>query len=110
MVEAAAEVDEDTMNKYLEGETLTEERSSVVCAGTLGCEIQPMLCGSAFKNKGVQRMLDAVIELLPAPLDVPPVPGELEDGSPDHRDPSFRRCAVLRAGLQADERSRTWVS
>ncbi|WP_174873604.1 elongation factor G [Vogesella oryzae] len=89
MVEAAAEVDEDTMNKYLEGETLSEEE---IIRGlrerTLRCEIQPMLCGSAFKNKGVQRMLDAVIELLPSPLDVPPVPGELEDGSPTTREAS----------------------
>lgn len=89
MVEAAAEVDEDTMNKYLEGETLTEEE---IVRGlrerTLRCEIQPMLCGSAFKNKGVQRMLDAVIELLPSPLDVPPVPGELEDGTPTTREAS----------------------
>ena len=89
MVEAAAEVDEDTMNKYLEGETLTEEE---IIRGlrerTLRCEIQPMLCGSAFKNKGVQRMLDAVIELLPSPLDVPPVPGELEDGTPTTREAS----------------------
>lgn len=89
MVEAAAEVDEDTMNKYLEGEALTEEE---IVRGlrerTLRCEIQPMLCGSAFKNKGVQRMLDAVIELLPSPLDVPPVPGELEDGTPTTREAS----------------------
>src|SRR5574343_382420 len=89
MVEAAAEVDEDTMNKYLEGETLSEEE---IVRGlrerTLRCEIQPMLCGSAFKNKGVQRMLDAVIELLPSPLDVPPVPGENEDGSPAVREAS----------------------
>ena len=89
MVEAAAEADEDTMNKYLEGETLTEEE---IIRGlrerTLRCEIQPMLCGSAFKNKGVQRMLDAVIELLPSPLDVPPVPGELEDGTPTTREAS----------------------
>ena len=76
MVEAAAEVDEDTMNKYLEGETLTEEE---IIRGlrerTLRCEIQPMLCGSAFKNKGVQRMLDAVIDYLPAPTDIPDVTG-----------------------------------
>ena len=89
MVEAAAEVDEDTMNNYLEGEALTEEE---IVRGlrerTLRCEIQPMLCGSAFKNKGVQRMLDAVIELLPSPLDVPPVPGELEDGTPTTREAS----------------------
>ncbi|OHX13676.1 elongation factor G [Chromobacterium sphagni] len=89
MVEAAAEVSEEMMDKYLGGETLTEEE---IVAGlrerTLKCEIQPMLCGSAFKNKGVQRMLDAVIELLPSPLDVPPVPGENEDGTPTTREAS----------------------
>jgi len=89
MVEAAAEVDEDTMNKYLEGETLSEEEIvSGLRQRTLRCEIQPMLCGSAFKNKGVQRMLDAVVELLPSPLDVPPVPGENEDGTPAVREAS----------------------
>ncbi|MEC5205170.1 elongation factor G [Vogesella perlucida] len=89
MVEAAAEVDEDTMNKYLEGETLSEEDIvNGLRQRTLRCEIQPMLCGSAFKNKGVQRMLDAVVELLPSPLDVPPVPGENEDGTPAVREAS----------------------
>ncbi|MFN4236355.1 MULTISPECIES: elongation factor G [Vogesella] len=89
MVEAAAEVDEDTMNKYLEGETLSEEEIvNGLRQRTLRCEIQPMLCGSAFKNKGVQRMLDAVVELLPSPLDVPPVPGENEDGTPAVREAS----------------------
>ncbi|MBV8647166.1 elongation factor G [Paludibacterium sp.] len=86
MIEAAAEVDEDTMNKYLEtGELSEEEIVYGLRQRTLRCEIQPMLCGSAFKNKGVQRMLDAVIELLPSPVDVPPVPGELDDGSPAER-------------------------
>ncbi len=89
MVEAAAEVDEDTMNKYLEGETLSEEEIvNGLRQRTLRCEIQPMLCGSAFKNKGVQRMLDAVVELLPSPLDVPPVPGENEDGTATVREAS----------------------
>ncbi|MCP1293220.1 MULTISPECIES: elongation factor G [Chromobacterium] len=85
MVEAAAEVSDEMMDKYLGGETLTEEE---IIAGlrerTLRCEIQPMLCGSAFKNKGVQRMLDAVIELLPAPIDIPAIAGET-DGKPAER-------------------------
>ncbi|MDP1654869.1 MAG: elongation factor G [Hydrogenophaga sp.] len=80
MVEAAAEASEELMNKYLEEGDLSEEE---ITAGlrqrTLATEIQPMLCGTAFKNKGVQRMLDAVIELLPSPVDVPPVPGFDED-------------------------------
>ena len=82
MVEAAAEASEDMMNKYLEEGTLSEEE---IIKGlrdrTIKCEIQPMLCGSAFKNKGVQRMLDAVVELLPSPVDIPPVGGELADGT-----------------------------
>ena len=87
MVEAAAEVDDETMTKYLEtGELTDEEIVYGLRQRTLRCEIQPMLCGSAFKNKGVQRMLDAVIDLLPSPLDVPPVPGELEDGTPTTRE------------------------
>jgi elongation factor G len=86
MVEAAAEVDDETMTKYLEtGELTDEEIVYGLRQRTLRCEIQPMLCGSAFKNKGVQRMLDAVVDLLPSPLDVPPVPGETEDGSPTTR-------------------------
>jgi elongation factor G len=79
MVEAAAEVSDEMMDKYLGGEALTEEE---IIAGlrerTLKCEIQPMLCGSAFKNKGVQRMLDAVIELLPSPVEVPAIKGETD--------------------------------
>jgi elongation factor G len=74
MIEAAAESSDELMNKYLEGGELTEQE---IKAGlrkrTLALEIFPMLCGSAFKNKGVQAMLDAVIEYLPAPTDVPPV-------------------------------------
>jgi elongation factor G len=74
MVEAAAESSEELMNKYLEGEKLTEEEiKGGIRARTLKLEIFPMLCGSAFKNKGVQAMLDAVIEYLPAPTDVPPI-------------------------------------
>ena len=80
MVEAAAEANEDLMNKYLEEGDLSEEDITAgLRARTLAVEIQPMLCGTAFKNKGVQRMLDAVVELLPSPVDVPPVPGFDED-------------------------------
>jgi elongation factor G len=80
MIEAAAEASEELMNKYLEEGELSEEE---IVAGlrkrTLACEIQPMLCGTAFKNKGVQRMLDAVIQYLPSPVDIPPVAGIDED-------------------------------
>ncbi|MGE0014507.1 MAG: elongation factor G [Azoarcus sp.] len=80
MVEAAAEANEDLMNKYLEeGELPEEDVIAGLRARTLACEIQPMLCGTAFKNKGVQRMLDAVIQYLPSPIDIPPVAGVDED-------------------------------
>jgi elongation factor G len=76
MVEAAAEANEELMNKYLETGHLTEaEIKSALRARTIAHEITPMLCGSAFKNKGVQAMLDAVIDYLPSPIDIPPVKG-----------------------------------
>ena len=82
MVETAAEASEDLMNRYLEEGDLPE---ADILRGlrlrTIAGEIQPMLCGSAFKNKGVQRLLDAVVELMPSPLEVPPVEGHAEDGS-----------------------------
>ncbi|MCL2296748.1 MAG: elongation factor G [Proteobacteria bacterium] len=86
MVEAAAEANEELMNKYLEGGELTDDE---VVKGlrqrTIACEIHPMLCGTAFKNKGVQRMLDAVIEFLPAPCDIPPVKGQKDNGDEEFR-------------------------
>jgi len=89
MVEAAAEADEAIMNKYLEGGELSEEEiKKALRARTIKNEIVPMLCGSAFKNKGVQAMLDAVIEYMPAPTDIPPVKGELENGQEGERNPS----------------------
>jgi elongation factor G len=81
MVETAAEASEDLMNQYLENGDLTEEQIVLgIRTRTIACEIQPMLCGSAFKNKGVQRMLDAVIMFLPSPVDIPDVTGETEEG------------------------------
>jgi len=86
MVEAAAESSEELMNKYLEsGELSQEEIKLGLRTRTIAGEIVPMLLGSAFKNKGVQAMLDAVIEYLPSPVDIPPVDGEKEDGTPDVR-------------------------
>jgi elongation factor G len=80
MIEAAAESSEELMNKYLETGELTEAEIKVgLRARTIATEIQPMLCGTAFKNKGVQRMLDAVIEFMPSPIDIPPVPGHDDD-------------------------------
>ncbi len=89
MLEAAAEASEELMNKYLESGDLTEEEIKAgLRARTLSAEIVPMLCGSAFKNKGVQAMLDAVIEYLPAPTDIPPVDGILENEQPGERKPN----------------------
>jgi elongation factor G len=86
MVEAAAEADEAIMNKYLEGNELSEEEiKKALRHRTINNEIVPMLCGTAFKNKGVQAMLDAVIEYMPAPTDIPPVKGETEGGKPAER-------------------------
>ena len=83
MLEAAAESSEAMMNKYLEEGDLTEDEIKLaIRTRTIAAEIQPMLCGTAFKNKGVQRMLDAVIEFMPSPVDVPPVPGVDEDDKP----------------------------
>jgi elongation factor G len=80
MVEAAAEASEELMNKYLEEGDLTEEEiTQGLRVRTLATEIQPMLCGTAFKNKGVQRMLDAVIELMPSPVDIADVKGTDDD-------------------------------
>ena len=86
MVEAAAEASEDLMNAYLESGDLTEQQILLgLRTRTIASEIQPMLCGTAFKNKGVQRMLDAVLDLMPSPVDIPPVQGELENGQPASR-------------------------
>ena len=87
MIEAAAEANEELMEKYLENGDLTEDE---IIKGlrqrTIAGEIQPMLCGSAFKNKGVQRMLDAVIQFLPSPIDIPPVQGVDLDGNEIERE------------------------
>ena len=86
LVEAAAEANEELMNKYLESNQLTiDEVKKGIRIRTINNEIVPMLCGSAFKNKGVQTMLDAVIDYLPSPLDIPPVKGETESGQPATR-------------------------
>lgn len=89
MVSSAAEASDELMDKYLEtGELDEAEIIKGLRIRTISGEIQPMLCGSAFKNKGVQRMLDAVIELMPSPLDVPAIDGVDEDGQHAERHPS----------------------
>ncbi len=81
MIEAAAEANDELMEKYLEGEALSEDEIlSGLRARTLNLEITPVTLGSAFKNKGVQAMLDKIIELMPSPVDVPPITGVLENG------------------------------
>ena len=86
MVETAAEADDELMNKYLEsGELSEEEIVRAIRQRTIAGEIQPMLCGTAFKNKGVQRMLDAVIDFMPSPIDIPPVHGTDDDDQPATR-------------------------
>jgi len=88
LVEAAAEANEELMDKYIGGEELTvEEINHGLRVQTIANEVVPVLCGSAFKNKGVQAMLDAVVEYMPSPLDVPAIEGELEDGSAASRGP-----------------------
>ena len=81
MIESAAEASEELMNTYLENGDLSEAEIILgLRTRTIATEIQPMLCGTAFKNKGVQRMLDAVIDFLPSPVDIPDVQGEDEGG------------------------------
>ncbi len=89
LVEAAAEADEDLMNKYLEGIELSEaEIKHGLRVRTLSSSIVPVVCGSSFKNKGVQAMLDAVIEYLPSPTEVKAIEGSLDDGTPALRSSS----------------------
>lgn len=86
LVESVAETDDHLMEKYLEGEELTNEEIRVqLRKGTIAGKIVPLLCGSAFKNKGVQKLLDAVVSYLPAPTEVPPIQGTLPSGDIDVR-------------------------
>ena len=86
LVEAVAETDEELMMKYLEGEELTnEEIKTAMRNATIACEMNPVFCGSAYKNKGVQLLLDGVVEYLPAPVDVPAIKGILLDGEEAER-------------------------
>ena len=104
MLESAAEASEELMDAYLESGDLSE---ADVVKGlrlrTIACEIQPVLCGTAFKNKGVQRMLDAVVELLPSPVDIPAVEGENERGELESREASdAARFSALAFKLMTD--------
>jgi translation elongation factor 2 (EF-2/EF-G) len=90
LLETLAEADDEVMEKYLEGEELSvAEIKAAIRRATLGDKINPVLCGSAFKNKGIQPMLDAVVDYLPSPLDVPAIEGTATDGeTPLQRKPS----------------------
>ena len=104
MVEAAAEADEELMNKYLEEGDLPEDLiKQGLRKRTIAGEIQPMLCGTAFKNKGVQRMLDAVIEFLPSPIDIPPVAGhDLNDAEIVRKADDGEKFSALAFKLMTD--------
>jgi len=104
MMEAAAEASEELMNKYLEEGDLSEDDIKLgIRTRTIASEIQPMFCGSAFKNKGVQRMLDAIIEFMPSPVDIPPVGGTDEDEAPvTRRADDSEKFAALAFKLMTD--------
>jgi elongation factor G len=86
LVEAVAETDDALTEKYLEGEPFTEEEiAAAIRKGTIAGTMVPMLCGSAFKNRGVQLLLDAVVDYLPAPTEVPPIKGHLPTGEAAER-------------------------
>lgn len=90
LIEAAAEASEELMNKYLEGEELSEDEiKHSLRQRTINNEIVPVFCGSAFKNKGVQAVLDGVIDYLPSPVDIPPVKGVNDDEEEDHRETTY---------------------
>ena len=89
MIEAVAETDEELMEKYLEGEELTEEEIlTALRKATIANEVVPCICGSSYKNKGVQQMIDGVVAFLPSPLDIPAVKGTTLDGEEDSREAS----------------------
>jgi len=89
LIEAVAETDEDLMMKYLEGEEITEaELKAAIRKATINVEFFPVLCGSAFKNKGVQMMLDAVMDYLPSPLDIPAIKGVNPDTDEEEERPA----------------------
>ena len=86
MVEAVAETDEELMMKYLEGEEISvEELKTAIRKATIACEMNPVFCGTAYRNKGVQPLIDAIIDYLPAPTDIPAIKGILEDGEESER-------------------------
>ena len=106
MIEAISEVDDELAEKYILGEELTEaEIKAGIRKATIGLKIFPVICGSAFKNKGVQTMLDAVVDYLPSPLDIPPIEGtSIDDAEIKMVRAFFGFRAVLGAGVQDHDR------
>mgnify|MGYP002620232778 FL=1 len=106
LIETLAEVDDSIMEKYLEGEELSiEDIKAAVRRATIASKANPVLCGSAFKNKGIQPMLDAVVDYLPSPLDIPAIEGTATDGeTPMQRKPSVSEpFAALAFKIQTDK-------
>ena len=101
-LETLAEADDEIMEKYLEGEDISvEELEAAIRRATLADKLNPVLCGTAFKNKGVQPLLDAVVKYLPSPLDIDAIDGHAVNDEDDRDRPAARRRrAVLRPGLQ----------
>ncbi|SHK35141.1 elongation factor G [Tepidibacter formicigenes] len=86
LIEAVAETDEELMMRYLDGEEISnEELKAAIRKAVIACELNPVLCGTAYKNKGVQLLLDAVVDYMPSPLDIPAIKGVLPDGEEDER-------------------------
>ena len=102
LIEAVATVDDDLMHKYLEGEEITEDEiRAALRKGTLELKLVPVVTGSAFKNKGVQTLLDAVVDYLPSPLDIPAVEGDQsQERSEIEQRPAGCERSVCRSGLQ----------
>ena len=101
LIEAVATVDDDLMHKYVEGEQITEDEiRAALRKGTLELRLVPVVTGSAFKNKGVQTLLDAVVDYLPSPLDIPPVEGVNPKNG--HKEDASAGCerSVQRSGVQ----------
>ena len=112
LLETLAEADDDVMEKYLEEEDFSvEELEAAIRRATLADKLNPVLCGTAFKNKGVQPLLDAVVKYLPSPLDIDAIVGHSvkDEDEEIERQPSRRR-AVLRPGLQDRHATRTSAS
>ena len=100
LVEAVAEFDDDVMQKYLDGKEITaEEIQTCIRKGTISNKFNPVFCGSAFKNKGVQPLLDAVMAYLPSPIDIPPVKGHNADTNEEETRDARRRSPFFRLWL-----------